>query len=357
MAADNPFRHIEDAHTLAQAIVDTIHEPLLVLDQDMCVIEASRSFYATFKVTPDDTRGRLLYALGDGQWDIVELRLLLEKIVPERGVMDDYEVRHEFPGIGLRDMLLNARKIFYEHGSHTTVLLAIEDITERRAAERTMKSLLDDKDMLLQEMEHRVANSLQIIASILSMKARSVQSSESRLHLQEAHQRVMSIASVQKQLHRSGVNQPIEVEPYLTKLCEALSGSMISESRPITLQVRAEGIVASSSEAVSVGLIVTELVINAIKHAFLDEQKAGVILVCYDVMGTNWNLSVADDGVGRPPHTEAKPGLGTSIVAALAKQLDARMDVVTSSKGTTVTVSHATFASLKPQLTTASRPI
>jgi chemotaxis protein methyltransferase CheR len=100
-----------------------------VLDQDLRVLAASRSFYSAFKVSPGDTQGRPLYALGDGQWDIPGLRLLLEKIVPERGVMDDYEVKHEFPGLGPRTMLLNARKVFYEGGLNTTILLGIADVT------------------------------------------------------------------------------------------------------------------------------------------------------------------------------------------------------------------------------------
>ena len=101
----------------ALAIVDTVREPFLVLDQDLRVLAASRSFYSAFKVSLDDTQGRLLYALGDGQWDIPKLHLLLEKIVPEHGVMEGYEVEHEFPGVGQRTMLLNARKVFYEGGS------------------------------------------------------------------------------------------------------------------------------------------------------------------------------------------------------------------------------------------------
>ena len=92
MLDNQPFVENKDAAALAQAIVDTVREPLLVLDKDLRVLAASRSFYLTFKVDRADTQGRLLYTLGDGQWDISRLRLLLENIVPEHGVMDDYEV-------------------------------------------------------------------------------------------------------------------------------------------------------------------------------------------------------------------------------------------------------------------------
>ena len=113
-----------------------------MLDKELRVIAASRSFYSTFKVEPEDTKDRLLYALGHGQWDIPELRVLLEKIIPEKGVMEDYEVQHEFPGIGHRTMWLNARQVFYEGGANATILLGMEDVTERRILEREKDELL-----------------------------------------------------------------------------------------------------------------------------------------------------------------------------------------------------------------------
>jgi len=211
MRDNQPFIENSDAGVLAQAIVDTVREPLLVLDKELRVLATSRSFYSTFQVAPSSTQGQLVYELGDGQWDIPELRLLLERIVPEHGVMDDYEVERQFPGIGTRTMLLNARMVFYEGNHHTTLLLGIEDVTKRRALEREREdllrqkdALLREKDVLLQELEHRVANSLQIIAAIILMKSRSVESEETRLHLQDAHNRVMSVAAVQQHLHVSG---------------------------------------------------------------------------------------------------------------------------------------------------------
>ncbi len=144
--------------------------------------------------------GRLIYEIDGGQWNIPELRDLLETITRNRSAVEGYEVDREFPVIGRRTMLLNAREVFYENGSHSTVLLAFEDVTDRRAIERQVAELLREKDMLLDEMQHRVANSLQIIASILLIKARTVQSEEARLQLEDAHQRVLSVSAVQKHL-------------------------------------------------------------------------------------------------------------------------------------------------------------
>jgi hypothetical protein len=164
--------HAPDAATLALAIVETVREPLLVLDKELRVLAASRSFYLTFEVTQDETQDRLLYALGDRQWDIPGLRTHLETIVSKHDVMDAYEVDRQFPKIGHRTMLLNARKVFYEGNSHTTMLLGIEDITGRRVLEREREELLREhqalvieKDVLLKELEHRVGNCLQLMKS------------------------------------------------------------------------------------------------------------------------------------------------------------------------------------------------
>jgi chemotaxis protein methyltransferase CheR len=293
-----PF--IDSGHALAEAIVDAIREPLLVLDKDLRVVTANRSFYLTFTMNRQDVLGRPLYALGHGQWNIPRLRLLLENIASRHAVMEAYEVERDLPGIGRRTMLLNARKVFYEENAHGTILLAMEDITEQRAKERELRHLLQQKEVLLQEMRHRVANSLQIIASILLIKARTVRSEETRLHLEDAHQRVMSVATAQQQLQASEPGATIDLGPYLSRLCETLAASMIGDRRPISLKVHVQDGVASSSRAVSIGLIVTELVINALKHAFPGGRSGGTVSVAYDVAEPNWRLSVADNGIGRP---------------------------------------------------------
>jgi two-component system CheB/CheR fusion protein len=125
----------------SERIVDTIREPLIVLDEDLRVVTASRSFYEVFKVNPEETVGKLIYTLGNKQWDIPKLRELLENILPRQATFDDYEVEHDFPGIGKRTMLLNARRIPDPPAKLKVILLAIEDITTRKKIEECDISL------------------------------------------------------------------------------------------------------------------------------------------------------------------------------------------------------------------------
>jgi len=352
----NQLQAIEDAQTLAQAIVNTIHEPFLVLDAQFRVLAASRSFYEIFKVDPKETIGCMLFALGDGQWDVPALRVLLETILPEKAEMDGFEVDHDFPGVGRRIMLLNARKVLYETNPTMTILLAFTDVTERRALEqekselfKRSEELVQEKQVLLQEMEHRVANSLQIIASILLLKARAVSSEETRLHLRDAHQRVMSVAAVQSHLHATeGIDQ-IGVGAYLTKLCASLAASMIGEDQPVALTVVADEGQLGSAQAVSIGLIVTELVINALKHAFPAAWPDAAVHVTYESDGPDWKLAISDNGTGKSAVEPTGPGgLGTVIVKALVKQLDARLEVHSDTAGLSTTVTRASFTPRLP---------
>ncbi len=128
---------LQEIETYAQNIGDTIRDPLLILDRDLCVKSANRSFYKTFQTVPEETEGEAIGELGDGQWNLAPLLGLLREIVPSKGHFDDYEVTHDFPRIGKRTMLLNARKLYRPGNRTVLIVLAIEDITERkRAAEQ-----------------------------------------------------------------------------------------------------------------------------------------------------------------------------------------------------------------------------
>jgi two-component sensor histidine kinase len=324
------FTEIEEARAFAQAIIDTVREPFLVLDQDLRVLAASRSFYQTFKVSSDDTQGRLLYALGDGQWDIPGLRLLLEKIIPERGVMEDYEVEHEFPDIGQRTMLLNARKVFYEGGSNTTILLGIEDVTRQRALQRDKAELLQQKDVLLEqkamlakEFDHRLLNSLQLISSLLSLQSRATKNPEAAAQLSIAGSRVAALGRVHRRLHGLDHLETVEFKQYILRLCEDLSGMLFNGEPKQSIVVEGEDIEIPTLLGIPLGFIVNELVTNSAKYA------KSTITVRLESVPERYLLSVLDDGPGLPKGftPSGHKGLGMKIIQSLIKQIGGEFQI------------------------------
>ena len=151
------------AHAYTESIVATVREPLLVLDKDLRVRTASRSFYDNFHVTPEDTANRPLYELGHGQWDNPDLRRLLEEVLPRDNQITDFEVEHQFEHLGTRMMLLNARRLIQATDQAPLILLAIEDVTERKLAEAQIKNVnanLAQKNRELAEFVHTVSHDL-----------------------------------------------------------------------------------------------------------------------------------------------------------------------------------------------------
>jgi two-component sensor histidine kinase len=333
------------ANSLALAMLASSEAPLLLLDGDLKVIGASASFCHTFDVDPAKTVGLSIFELGAGEWDVRQLRSLLSAVGSGVAEIQAYEmdlVRH---GVVSRQLVIRARKLEFGPDEDVRLLVTVSDVTEARIAEKLKDDLLREKAILLQEVQHRVANSLQIIASVLLQSARKVQSEETRGHLHDAHHRVMSIATVQKQLAASRLGD-VELQPYLTQLCESLGASMIRDEDHQSIEVHSDGSVVLADVSVSLGLIVTELVINALKHAF-PGGRGGKIKIDYISHGPNWTLSVGDDGVGMPKDAgDASPGLGTSIVEALAKQLHARVRVADAKPGTRVSVAHTQISAV-----------
>jgi len=212
--------------------------------------------------------------------------------------------------------------------------------SQRYPAERTAE-LLQHKDTLLREVHHRIGNSLQIIASILALDACKVHSEEARLHLENAHRRIVAVATLQRQLQTSREGGDCEPAAYLRQLCENLTASVVGDTTRIAIDIQADAGTVSSTVAMNMGLIITELVINALKHAFMADTATGRIMVTYRVEGHGWRLTVSDNGVGKPngDPNPAATGLGTGIVAALVKQLDGRLETSTGLNGVGTRVS------------------
>jgi two-component sensor histidine kinase len=324
------------ALNLALSLISASVAPVLLLDGDLSIVAASQTFLEAFDVGPDDVPGARLADLGNREWNVPQLWSLLKATAYGQASIRAYEMDLKSRR-GLRRLVLNAQRLEYGNDHGVRLLLSIQDVTEARASERQKDDLIRDKAILVQEVQHRVANSLQIIASVLMQGVRKVGSDESRDHLRDAHQRIMSVAAVQRQLAGSELGD-VELRGYFTDLCRSIGDSMIRDHNQITLKVTVDDSIASSGKSVSLGLIVTELVINALKHAFPDDRE-GQIDVDYRAHGDGWTLMVCDDGVGMPVSASApKPGLGTGIIQALANQLGAVIDIANGKPGLQVSI-------------------
>ena len=330
----------ETVTSLAMALIESSKAPLLLLDDDVVVIGASSSFCNMFNVDPATIANRRLADVGAGEWDVPQLNSLLLATIAGAAEIDAYEMDLVREGKATCRLILSAHKLDYFETEKVRVVLAATDVTAARKAEKQKDDLIRDKQVLLQELQHRVANSLQIIASVLMQSAKRVQSEETRVHLHDAHSRVMSIAMLQKQLAVTQLKS-VELRTYFSDLCRSISASMIDDPQRITIETDVDGTSTNSDVSVSMGLIVTELVINAIKHAIPPQATGGKITLSFAADEQGWLLSVSDNGAGMPIDQEqGKPGLGTGIVEALAKQLDASVTVLDAKPGTRVEIRH-----------------
>ena len=328
----------ESSSSLGLALVMSSATPLLLLNEELVVKAASGSFCRSFSVDPGSAVGTELFALGNGEWEIPQLRSLLTATAAGNAAIDAYEMDLKRPGEPARCLIVNAHVLDHHPDDALRLVVALTDVTEARQGTRDNDALVREKDVLLQEMSHRIANSLQIIASVLMQRVRRVQSEETRGHLRDAHHRVMAVATLQRQL-ASTASGEVALRPYLTELCASIAASMIADSNLLTLTVDADDSFTTADDSVSMGLIVTELVINSLKHAYPGDEAKGEIKVGFHATADGWILTVADDGIGiSGDHASGKPGLGTGIVNALAAQLSATVEVTDADPGCLVSI-------------------
>lgn len=328
----------EAAAGLALALIASSQTPLLLLDDRFAVVSASASFCSAYDVNPGDIEGLSLSAVGSGEWDVPQLQSLLRATITGNAEVEAYEMNLVREGHPTACVVVNAQRLELGGDQNPMIAFTVTDVTSARLAAKLKDELVQEKQILLQELQHRVANSLQIIASVLMQSARRVQSDETRTHLYSAHNRVMSIATLQKQLAVTSNNE-VELRPYLEELCASIGASMIDDPHRISLSSTADDTKATANVSVSLGLIVTELVINALKHAFPEQTQHGNVAVDYASQGDGWTLNVEDDGVGIDKGCgEGTPGLGTGIVDALAKQLGATVTTTDADPGTKVSI-------------------
>ena len=286
---------LEGQREYTEKLIDLIREALIVLDWDLRVKHANAPFYSIFKVNPAETEGRLIFDLGNRQWDIPELRRLLEDILPKENSFDDFEVRHEFDGIGYRHMLLNARRLDHLN----LILLAIEDVTERDAGHRRQQ-------VLAREMSHRVKNILTLVDSIAAQTARSVSSLDDFQVV--FHGRLKALA----RSHGQWLADDMQTAN-LHDLIEEVSDTSGLDRERITLE--GPPVAIKPAQTMALNLTLHELCTNAIKYGPISTDT-GHIDVTWSVADGQIRLSWRETGgpVIEPPSSK---GFGLNLIESL----------------------------------------
>jgi PAS domain S-box-containing protein len=318
-------------------IVETVREGILVLDPDLTIRFANRSFCDTFAVAQEDTVGRKLYAIGEGQWDLPKLRTALKTVISGRdgNTIEAFEVEYLLPSIGPRVMVLNARKVYRPGNKKQQILLVIEDVTERVRLEREHAAAHERIGLLLQELAHRVKNSLQFIAAMVMIESRRHRSGEGRAALQRVSHRITALGHLYSKLTNADPVEDIDAASYLEELCGDLIASIRKDGdTSIILKTEIARERLPTDRAIPIGLIVNELVTNALKYAFPGERK-GTVTVSLKREPGELRLTVADDGQGLDPRG-ADSGLGGRLVDGFAQQLGGQVEWRSDRSGTTV---------------------
>jgi two-component sensor histidine kinase len=315
------YRLLRSEHVQAQGIVDTVPHPLLVLGQDLCVLSASRAFFETFRVSRDETLGHPLYELGNGQWDIPELRQLLDQVIPKSAAVIDDEVRHDFPGVGRRTMLLSARRLFHPDNNSTTLLLSIEDATERRRKE-------EERELLLGELRHRTKNLLTLVQALANQTQVEGRSGEE--YRDDFLGRFAALVRAHDLTAAAGNGGDLvglvrlTLEPYATD-----AAAVVIEPGP--------AVALAPVQVLPLGLILHEFATNAVKHGALSAPSGRVRV--------GWVREEAADGRhllrlrweergGPPVAPPASCGFGTRLIEfAAARDLGGRAELAFAPEG------------------------
>ena len=316
------------AWQLTKSIVDTIRDPLVVLENDMTIVTASKAFLTMFGSTQAQTKGRRVSELGQHQWDVPALRHLMEKVLPENKPIENFEIEDDFPGLGRRVFNLNARKIS-QPGNHAhRMLLVFEDITDRKQRER-------DAQTLANEISHRIKNNLQVVVGLIAYEIKwAIAASVPGLKAMQA--RIVAIAELYDLLSHSSRGQAIAIDAYLREVAKRISASLLGRQSGIKITVKAEPMEIDPDRAVPFGLLVNELATNAIKHAFPDGK--GHVVLSVERIGGDIELSVSDDGIGIKNKVAEKvpEKRGSDYVAIFVRQLGGTLTVASAEGGGTI---------------------
>lgn len=304
MDLNDLYRLLRSSHVQAQGIIDTLEEPLLVLDQSGNILNGNRAFFEKFSLDRGDTIGGSLFELGAHQWDIAELRRLLHELIPKAVAIIGFEVTAEFPPLGRRTMLISARRLSHPDNNSTNILMIFEDVTERRRGDT-------EKDILLGETRHRMKNLLAVVRALASQTEVTGRSGQQyRDAFMGRFEAVMRSEDM-----TLGGEAEADLGALIDQALEAVSPDRrrIDAGPPISLK---------KEQVVPISLILHELATNAIKYGALSTSQ-GLVHLSWRVQsqaGRN-ALHLRWKEENGPPLTPSNgAGFGTRLIQFSATQ-------------------------------------
>jgi PAS domain S-box-containing protein len=289
----------------AEAIVETVREPLVILNQNLQVMKANKTFYQTFRAVPKETEGRLIYDLGNGQWDIPKLRELLENILPAHSTFRDFEVTHEFEHVGGKVMVLNASEIFNPNAQARTILLAIEDATDRKQAEEALKTTNAELQHFAYALTHDLQEPLRMVVNfteLLGLEYAGKLGKEADQFISYSVEGALRIEALLKAL----LDYWEVSERNQDSLASIDCGAVLAEAL-LNLQVaitQSSAIVTSDplptviAEEVLLMQLFQNLISNSIKYRGAETPR---IHISADRDADGWLFAVRDNGIGIAP--------------------------------------------------------
>ena len=289
----------------AEAIVETVREPLVILNQNLQVVKANKKFYETFQSAQEDTEGRLIYDLGNGQWNIPKLRELLENILPAHSTFRDFEVTHEFDRVGRKVMLLNASEIFNPNAQARTILLAIEDVTDRKQAEEALRTTNTELQHFAYALTHDLQEPLRMVVNFTQLLAEEYDGKlgkDADKFISYSVQGALRIEALLKALlaywevseRERGKLSPIDCGAVLAKTLFNLQAA-IAESGAV---VTSDPLPTVAAEEVLLMQVFQNLISNSIKYRGKQTPR---IRVSAERYGDGWQFAVGDNGIGIDP--------------------------------------------------------
>jgi PAS domain S-box-containing protein len=316
---------LRDSEERYRAVTETVFTGIAIADQDGMLIYVNTAFSELTGHSKDELEGMSLFSVTDEEEFVNHRKTSLS----EEGSRSTYESIAIRKDGSVLNVLIAVSPISTPEGLFSGTICAFVDITERKSTEKRIRSSLAEKEVLLKEVHHRVKNNLQVVSSLLYLQSEQLHEESAKSMLRESQNRVKSMALVHERLYQSEDLARINFADYIRNLGSHLFHSFGTDPRQVKMTLNVEDIHLSIEVAIPCGLIINELISNALKHAFPDEATGEIMVSLHQAEGGELTLSISDDGIGVPEgfSIENTDSMGLHLVHTLIRQLDAEITI------------------------------